>query len=94
MKTLAITLGDTTTVVDVVSERPPRWSVKGSEPRVPGELLRELFDEARGAGVPETAFMAPRMSATGDDGRPCEIPLSIMSWCVFASLPEDGHSGD
>lgn len=82
-KSLAISLGDTTVQVDVVSESPLRWSAQGSAPRVPVELLRDLFDEARAAGVPEAALMAPRVTYT-EDGALCEVPMAYKVLLTYA----------
>lgn len=82
MKSLDITLGGITSSVDVTSESPPRWARAGGEPRSPGEVIRELFAEARGEGIAETSVMAPRVCYLVD-GIPAEIPMTVLAWLIL-----------
>lgn len=83
MKSLDITLGGIVTSVVVASESPPLWSRAGGEPRRPGEVIRELFAEARADGVAETSIMAPRVHYF-DDGAPVDPPKAILAWLILS----------
>lgn len=82
MKSLDITLGGITTSVDVMSDVPPRWARAGGEAQTPGEVIRQLFAEARAEGIAETSVMAPRVSYTVDNV-PTEIPMTVLAWLIL-----------
>jgi hypothetical protein len=83
VKSLDITLGGITTSIDVASERPPLWVLDGGKPQRPGEVVRELFAQARAEGVSEASVMAPRVTYRVD-GTPTEAPLSILAWLILS----------
>ena len=82
MKSLDITLGGITTSVDVASESPPLWSVGGGEAQPPGELIRDLFAQARAEGISEACVMAPRVTYRVD-GTVTDAPHSVLAWLIL-----------
>ncbi|HEY8545841.1 MAG TPA: hypothetical protein VIL36_12365 [Acidimicrobiales bacterium] len=83
MKSLDISVGGITSTVHVTSESPPRWARPGTEPRTPGAVIRELFEEARAEGIPETAIMAPRVTYHVD-GVPTDPPMTVRAWLILS----------
>jgi hypothetical protein len=82
VKSLDITLGGITTSVDITSDSPPRWARTGCQPQPPGEVIRELFAEARAEGIAETSVMAPRVTYLVDN-IPTEIPMTVLAWLIL-----------
>jgi hypothetical protein len=83
VKSLDIMLGGITTSIVVASEAPPLWSRAGGEPRRPGQVIGDLFAEARADGVAETSIMAARVRYF-DDGAQVEPPMAILSWLILS----------
>jgi hypothetical protein len=84
VKSLEITLGGITTSIAVVSVAPPRWARAGGEPRKPGEVIHELFTEARAEGIAETSIMAPRVKVY-DGETPLELAeeRAVLAWLIL-----------